>query len=1101
MAETIFRWLHISDLHVGVDGQNWLWPSFKASWHDDIARQFDQAGAWDAVLFTGDLTQQAATEEFVELDAILAEMWEWFDQLGFRPTLVTIPGNHDLVRPAARAAETLALGQYWDEPELRGDLLAGKGKDYETFLAGRFQSYRLWRDRAVANGLHATPEADGWMPGDAAYRLPVGDATIGIVGLNSAWLQLGARSQGRLAVEPRQLLAVTGNDPDRWTASNSANLLLTHHPRDWLHADALADWNGQIEVNGRFDLHLFGHMHDHDMRSTVQGGGAPRRQVQASSLFGLEKLSDGRTDRIQGYTVNTLSDEGQRRLFTMRPRKLITLKDGSPKLAADVDLGLIDDQYLVHSYARRAGHPAPPGVIGPSEISLASTPDQIAADLETIRYHVRPEPAHRNVRRVDLRQACHALADDRIVWIVADWGMGEDGFLGATLAELNEVDARIYRFDLSEFRTREQFFEDSKARFGASFEALCGNIAAAGPCFVILNDIPVDLATDTGRPSIESDIEAIATILTDFAANARVVLRAQRPPAAGRRRGLVHLRALDEADVATYLRDARPDDETVAKIENVSGLFRHTDGVPSRLDEALRELDVTSIEDVLSANSDFGDRGLAATAPPALVAAVGQIEDPDDPADLRAFELLKALSLLPRGDQLSSIARLHGPRPFRPAHALALTGRALADSNQLTLLGQSGATGPARTLVIPRPVREYVLERMPDEETRSLNRKIIEHFFGHDWKSGEIAGSPAVRQAYRSHCDTHAIANANMLIVRLFRRAATDGDALELEAAIRLASAFAECLITGSHHRSAASLCDDVLPLFPPYGYQRQRTILEHERARSLRMINKTREACDAFEQLDTSQLSKTQNQSVKLNIALGYSTLDEPVPAAAAARACIAIDPQSHRALQAEAILAGQIDDPTKRQAKLKKLLRRCKQRKAHVAAHNVVITLAGDAKLAGDEDQAATLYREVIASASREQDYYNEARAIALLTGLRKTGTRISDQDKSRLINAYHFAHNERDRLLFNQCHKALWDIFEQDGDIRNLLSLFRNSSFIWRLHRQEDEEIQYLSRLQDLQSHMQQPSRDRDYFLVRVVIILGAGPGSTAPLLSDD
>ncbi len=34
-GETTFNWLHLSDLHVGMSDQDWLWPTLKHSFYAD----------------------------------------------------------------------------------------------------------------------------------------------------------------------------------------------------------------------------------------------------------------------------------------------------------------------------------------------------------------------------------------------------------------------------------------------------------------------------------------------------------------------------------------------------------------------------------------------------------------------------------------------------------------------------------------------------------------------------------------------------------------------------------------------------------------------------------------------------------------------------------------------------------------------------------------------------------------------------------------------------------------------------------------------------------------------------------------------------------
>ena len=80
-------WLHLSDLHQGMDGQSWLWPNVREQLYDDLRKLHRLCGPWDVVLFTGDLTQRASPYRKV-VDAAFASYTDW-------------TGAHPLPRPAA----------------------------------------------------------------------------------------------------------------------------------------------------------------------------------------------------------------------------------------------------------------------------------------------------------------------------------------------------------------------------------------------------------------------------------------------------------------------------------------------------------------------------------------------------------------------------------------------------------------------------------------------------------------------------------------------------------------------------------------------------------------------------------------------------------------------------------------------------------------------------------------------------------------------------------------------------------------------------------------------------------------------------------------
>jgi 3',5'-cyclic AMP phosphodiesterase CpdA len=87
-----FSWLHLTDLHMGMAAHRPLLPAIKDSFLEDLKPLSDRSGSWDLVIFTGDLTQRGADEEFHKLDEFLAELWGRLKELGSEPRLVAVPG-------------------------------------------------------------------------------------------------------------------------------------------------------------------------------------------------------------------------------------------------------------------------------------------------------------------------------------------------------------------------------------------------------------------------------------------------------------------------------------------------------------------------------------------------------------------------------------------------------------------------------------------------------------------------------------------------------------------------------------------------------------------------------------------------------------------------------------------------------------------------------------------------------------------------------------------------------------------------------------------------------------------------------------------------
>lgn len=202
-ANREFRWLSISDVHVGLPAPNWLWPGLKGAFYDDLARLYDRAGPWHAVLFSGDVAQSGSAADFCVATDILLDLWSNFDRLGVQPALFVIPGNHDVRWPSAERPETVALRQYWTEEAVRESFWK-PNSTYLAFINEVLNDYSEWELSLSSAGIPLLSTNAGLLPGDKVARVPVGDGHVGIIGLNSTWLQIGSGDyQGKLHVDPR----------------------------------------------------------------------------------------------------------------------------------------------------------------------------------------------------------------------------------------------------------------------------------------------------------------------------------------------------------------------------------------------------------------------------------------------------------------------------------------------------------------------------------------------------------------------------------------------------------------------------------------------------------------------------------------------------------------------------------------------------------------------------------------------------------------------------------------------------------------------------------------------------------------------------------
>src|SRR6202044_1799994 len=201
--------------------------------------------------------------------------------------------------------------EFWGDPDCQGRAIVKKAfAAYRT----RTKAFRFPRPSLLRSGK---------LPGDFSGVVDVDGLKVGIVGLNSAFLQLtGGNLEGKLAIDLEQVIAVCGDNFVDWFRSNSCNFLLTHHPPSWFTPASRTALDSDIYVPGRILAHLCGHLHEGVQISLSHGGEVSRQIIQSAALFGLEYFGEPseRKERRHGYSTGQLDVGTKTATLTFWPR-------------------------------------------------------------------------------------------------------------------------------------------------------------------------------------------------------------------------------------------------------------------------------------------------------------------------------------------------------------------------------------------------------------------------------------------------------------------------------------------------------------------------------------------------------------------------------------------------------------------------------------------------------------------------------------------------------------------------------------------------------------------------------------------------------------
>ncbi|MDJ0599432.1 MAG: metallophosphoesterase [Crocosphaera sp.] len=419
---TSIRWLHLTDLHIGMREQDTLWPRMRDKFFDDLARLYERCGSWDLVLFTGDLTNRGKQEEFEQVDRILDELWEKFDKLdgGFNPKFLAVPGNHDLVRPdqsekfkdtdyQEAVNDLISLWEqrkdrFWQDAESR----------YRQVVIDAFINYTNWW-----NNQKYRPKDEefnvGLLPGEFSWTFTKGDAKIGFLGLNTSFRQVSSKvSQGDLSLGLEQFQGACDPDGSRWCRKHHTCLLLTHHPQKWLDGNSQRVLRGEI-IPDYFSLHLCGHLHEVDYQENAEAGNDSERSWLGRSLFGIEYYGEKGTNeeyqRSHGYTagrIDLMCQTNEGRLFFW-PREARQQGGwGRRNIVPDYSINLEDEQNteleeikLIRNYESDAS----PDLLPNLQLDISECRNL----MRTVRRKDDEIDAWKKLHE-DLQQGCHLLA-------------------------------------------------------------------------------------------------------------------------------------------------------------------------------------------------------------------------------------------------------------------------------------------------------------------------------------------------------------------------------------------------------------------------------------------------------------------------------------------------------------------------------------------------------------------------------------------------------------------------------------------------------------------------------------------------------------------
>jgi hypothetical protein len=760
--EQKINWLHITDLHYGQKGQNILLPKIKKELFKDIEFIKGEIGKIDIVFFTGDLTQSGKKEEFDELTVFLKELWSHFKKLNSEPILIAIPGNHDLNRPESTRATVKVLKNYHLDLEFQEVFwsgLAGKS-EYHELISTCFDNFCKWYKEVP---LPKPNLKYGLIPGDISTEILINNISLNIIGLNTAFLELSGDDYiGKLAIHPSQLNALTGSNSLEWAESANISILLTHHDPKWYDKQSLGYYNNDINPANTFYSHLCGHLHEaNTSQSGVVGSGLRKIQL-APSLFGLQKINN-QLDRIHGYYAGSYLLEGNNINEIFYPRKANKKYDDSYGIDADTGYHLGKKGYLefnssltkeVTSLNTDTAFSVDIKVVKSEnpEIDIPVTEDNIldlksnpnnAKEFEQIpKISYSTLSQHANIRLVEQGKFVDLIKRDRFAWLLTDWGLNENGFIGSIIGHLN-LDNTKNNFilnceDISNDKELVAAFDE---QFGMTLQRFCNISSPVENTLLVLDHINLSLYVTSN--SYNRLLEILKSII-DYCPNMHIILLARQSPTFLSPEHYTRLAPLDPIQIKSYIQAHPGNTQELDNSENLMKLFEITSGLPKHIDKVIEGLTIATFEELVEAERETPQETIIDDQiPKSLKQTISILTDSKDRLKLRSLKLLKILTILANGETFSNLTRFDGTEPIYLDNANELERMSLLEvitTNKVMTKGAANTIQQIKVLRVPRQIRDYVNSFITENEKDDIVKLACDMYFGTKWREGNIKG-------------------------------------------------------------------------------------------------------------------------------------------------------------------------------------------------------------------------------------------------------------------------------------------------------------------------------------------------------------------------
>ncbi len=1054
------KFLHLSDLHFGDLNQKEIFSRTKTQIFEDIDFIIKKLGSLEIVFFTGDLVQEGSKNEFEKLEMFLIEMWELFKKHKQNPYLVCVPGNHDLERIDDKNNPILKTLNRWTEDDIKKDYFWKSPNDYIDFVNERFSNYFEWYQKTSIK----KPEnmTHGYLKGDFYCSIIHDELQIGIVGLNSAFLQLsGGKAEQKLGIYFKQIYNLFQDNYIEWLKSNNLSFLLTHHSSDWFEQDSLIDFHQDIYNDGSYIEHLCGHMHEPSYTSFSFNGYPSKRISITPSFFGLESYNDNSAlKRIHGYTAGMYEINSEEITKTIWPRISKITKPNGLKIVQNDDFHL-DKESL--SFKEKIWDFTQSKNIEKKSVEILEENGGNLFGISSLqenglaRTFYKIDPSHTAIRVEERRKAISLLNAKKQCWIVSKFGLGQDEFIGSILNESNINSSNCFRINCEEALSIEDLLDSFKISFSKNITEFFEIINRLDSPLIVLNNMSDELIGKISK------LKDFTQTIYDYCPKLKTIITSATKPDSFIY-DCIDLIPLDIPAVKQYIEKSQEINSTFTFLE-FEKINRLSSGIPLYLNKVIEQLkfrplsDLGEVEFESSTSGDI-ENGLTKT----IKRDINLLKTENSKESNRKFFLLSVLSLLHNGETFERIRRFDSTKPFHPEDISFLLKNKLVETVQVNSIFEQNQIDSdlIKIIKVPRIIRDYISSILSTEEKLEIYKQACSIYLGENWRN-----SIKLIQSKDAELDLIIYQNMQVSIRFILSYGIEQNKEMEIKRMTRISSELIRYLSDIGAYKDAIYLIEETLTLIKNIDiedFDDVRVFLTTKLGKNLRMtsfheksINILKEICDD----ESNSLNKKDRNEIRLSIAYAFETLGKKEDALIYANQIKKYekDKNSELFLSAESVVIRFIEEETEKLNRLISLKNKAEKFGHKTLTANVILEIS---RIKKDVSQIKQLDKIINTS---KNNIYNRVRAFATKAEIILTSKNIDDITKEDLYGlniAYSYSFNQRLLSILNKCHNLAWQYWLDQNRFDQLLNIFRYSSFVWRLCGKHKQELECINQL---------------------------------------